>query len=51
MVVVGLWRVVSEVGKDSVEDVEGFEGFMHLGLPSLRSISKIWFNKDEKSSY
>jgi hypothetical protein len=35
VVMVGLWRVVSEVGKDNVEDIEGFEfeGFIHLGLP------------------
>jgi hypothetical protein len=36
VVMVGLGRVVSKVGKDSVEDIEGFEGFMHLGLPSSR---------------
>lgn len=37
MVMVGLGRVVSKVGKDSVKDIEGFEGFVHLGLPSSRS--------------
>lgn len=30
---VALWRVVSKVGKDSVDYLEGFEGLMHLGLP------------------
>jgi hypothetical protein len=33
VVMVTLWRVVSKVGKDSVDYLEGFEGLMHLGLP------------------
>jgi hypothetical protein len=33
VVMVALWRVVSKVGKDSVDYLEGFEGLMHLELP------------------
>jgi len=43
----GLGRVVSKVGKDGVEDIEGFESFMHS--KSMFNF-KIWFNKDEKSN-
>jgi len=33
VVIVAVWRVVSKVGKDNVEYIEGFEGLMHLVLP------------------